>query len=246
MEALYVRYVIPLKNYLMFDCLGGPRPLQLRYVINLQKGGTFPAMLFLMYYFDNWSMAAYLYTANHGSYGLVWLLKDLILPDKAWTPYITIPSTIVTALVLVGYWGAGYIVIAHRVEVSPGLACLCTTMNILGTVLMIGADTQKFFQLKYKPGLIEDGWVTWSRNTNYLGEMMLYLSFALLARHLFPFAVLALIWSLLFLSNMTTKELSFRNKEGGPAYMARTGFLIPNVGGWLSRFMAPMPKARTS
>ncbi|KDO26811.1 hypothetical protein SPRG_08101 [Saprolegnia parasitica CBS 223.65] len=234
MEALYVRYLIPLKNYLMLDCLGGPRPLQLRYVVNLQKGGTFPVMLCLMYYFDNWSMAACLYTANHGSYGLVWLLKDLILPDKAWTPYITIPSTIVTALVLVGYWGAGYIVIAHRVDVAPGLTCLCTTMNILGTVLMIGADTQK------------DGWLTWSRNTNYLGEMLLYLSFALWARHWFPFAVLGCVWSILFLSNMTAKELSFCKKEGGPAYMARTGFLFPNVMGWWTHFMARTPKTRTS
>ncbi|OQS05406.1 hypothetical protein THRCLA_02455 [Thraustotheca clavata] len=245
-ESLYVNYLGPFKQYVMVDCIGGPRPLQLRHVINVQKGGTIPMMLALMYYYDNWSMSAYLYLANHGTYGLVWLLKELILPDKTWMVPITIPSIIVVATVLMGYWGAGYIVIAHRVQVSPALAGLCTGMNILGMICMIGTDTQKYFQLKYKPGLISDGWVTWSRNTNYFGEMMLYLSYALLAQHWFPFAVLAFVWSLLFASNMIAKDISLRKKNGGQLYVQRTGLLVPNVFGWFKNRYFPKPVSRTN
>ncbi|OQR89372.1 hypothetical protein ACHHYP_06323 [Achlya hypogyna] len=246
MEAFYTKFMIPLKDYLLFNFLGGPRPVQLRYMINLQKGGTFPVMLCLMAYYNNWTMSAYLYAANHGSYGILWLLKELIMPDKLWATYVTVPSAILALLVLMGYWGAGFIIISQRVEVSPALACLCTSLNIVGIVLMIGTDAQKYFTLKYKKGLISDGFLQWCRNTNYFGEMMLYLSFALLSQHWFPFAVLAFMWSHVFMSNMIAKDISLRKKDGGAEYVKRTGFVVPNVAGWLEAFLVTPLKARTN
>ncbi len=78
----------------------------------------------------------------------------MTIPDKAWQVYITIPSAIMVLIGLAGYWAAGYITIAHRVEVSPLLGALTVSMHTLGVVLMIAADTQKYYTLKYKPGLI--------------------------------------------------------------------------------------------
>ncbi|KAF0709621.1 Aste57867_5846 [Aphanomyces stellatus] len=232
MEEVYTSYVIPFRQYVMYDCFGGPRPVQIRYLINAQKGSTFFVVLALMIYFDNWSWTAHIYLANHGIYGFIWLLKDITVPDKAWKAYLTIASTIVAFVSLMIYWAAGYIVVAHGVEASPAVAAVAVMMNTLGSVLMMVTDTQKYFQLKYHHGLITDGWLTWSRNTNYLGEMMIYLSFALLANHWLPYAWLAFIWTVLFMSNMIAKDVSIRNKDGGSAYMHKANLLFPNVVGW--------------
>ncbi|RHY50989.1 hypothetical protein DYB34_007420 [Aphanomyces astaci] len=169
-------------------------------------------------------------SVDHGIYGFIWLLKDITVPDATWQVYLTIPSAIVAVVGLGIYWVAGYIVVAHRVEASPSLGALCIMMNTLGSTLMLASDTQKYFALKYKKGLISDGWVTWSRNTNYLGEMMLYLSFALLANHWIPYAWLA----------FNAHKRTFQ--EGGDAYMAKAGFLLPNVAGWAAASWSSAPK----
>ena len=49
-------------------------------------------MLGLMRYFNNYSTTAYLYAAMHGSYGLLWLLKDTTFPDPGWQRKATILS----------------------------------------------------------------------------------------------------------------------------------------------------------
>jgi hypothetical protein len=44
-------------------------------------------------------------------------------------------------------------------------------------------------------------------NPNYLGEMMLYGSYAILAQHAVPWLVLSYVWGLVFMSNMVKKEV---------------------------------------
>lgn len=68
-------------QWLMFDLGFGPRPLKAAWVINFQKAACFPFFALLMWYYADktpWatSTAAWTYLALHGSYGLVWLLKD--------------------------------------------------------------------------------------------------------------------------------------------------------------------------
>ena len=58
--------------------------IQIRYIINLFKLGTLPYCLIMMWYFQNFSMQCVVYTALHGSYGLIWILKDCISPDASW------------------------------------------------------------------------------------------------------------------------------------------------------------------
>jgi steroid 5-alpha reductase family enzyme len=45
---------------------------------------------------------------------------------------------------------------------------------------MIAADAQKYFTLRLQPGLITHGMFRYIRHPNYLGEMMIYGSFALM------------------------------------------------------------------
>ena len=171
MSELYFSYIAPLTSYLMRDLIGGPRTLQMRHVVNLQKGSSFIVMLSLMFWYDNWSWEACVYLARtymafvsyctieqtilvHGSYGITWILKDIVIRDKAWDVYITWPSVFVVGATLLGYWSPGFIIISQSIHVSPIRGCLCIYLHTIGVMLMMCADTQKYFTLKYKKGLI--------------------------------------------------------------------------------------------
>ncbi len=71
-------------NYMVNDFGGGPRAWKFAWVINFQKTGTFPFLAVLIAWYHNTSTAAWIYLAMHGSYGLVWIIKDLAFPDPAW------------------------------------------------------------------------------------------------------------------------------------------------------------------
>jgi steroid 5-alpha reductase family enzyme len=77
---------------------------------------------------------------------------------------------------------------------------------ILGVVLMMTSDAQKYFTIKYKKGLINIGMFKYTRNPNYLGEILLYGAFGLLANHKVSWTVLFTIWGLFFTTNMILKD----------------------------------------
>jgi hypothetical protein len=76
----------------------------MRYGINLFKGATFMWVLFLMWYFNNYSTGMYLYLFLHGSYGIFWLLKDIFCPDVVFKQLASIGSYFLLTLLLVLYW----------------------------------------------------------------------------------------------------------------------------------------------
>lgn len=230
----YARQMPKVRDYLTINLLGGPKPLQFRYVINFQKFTTLFALYAFMQYFQNFSTNAYLITALHGTYGLCWILKECILPDPRYkNVYITIPSSLLNLTILVLYWPPGFIIISQDIDISPMRMAIAIMVHTFGIVFMLGADTQKFFVLKERQGLINDGWLARCRNTNYLGEIMIYATYAILAQHWLPWTIFISLWSTLFLANMAEKDVSLRNKPGGEAYMEQAGFLIPNVLGWI-------------
>ena len=224
-------------DHLMFDLFGGPRPWKLSWLINLQKAGTFPFLGLLMWaYADRTpaatAPAAWIYLAMHGSYGLVWLLKDLAFPDPGWQRRSTIAGGVATFAGLLAYWSFGWLLVSGTATPryplpEPAWFALCVSACILGCALMIAADAQKYFTLRLQPGLITDGVHRYIRHPNYLGEMLVYGSFALMVWHWWPFAVLALIWGGLFAPNMAMKEASLSRHPGWHAYRQRSWWLLP-------------------
>ncbi len=220
------------RDYLSEDVLGGPRVLKAAWVINLQKGGTLPFVLALMWRFDCWTPTAWTYAALHGSYGLCWLLKDRVFPDPNWEKKITFAGAFnMWALVLGLYWLAPVLIVTRNYEAPTWLLCVASIVYVLGVVIMMGSDAQKYFTLRAKRGLITDGFFARVRHPNYLGEMMLYGSFALVAGHWLPWAVLAWVWLGVFVPNMLRKEASMARYPEWPDYKARSGFLLPLPGG---------------
>lgn len=225
-------------QWIMFDMGGGPRPFKLAWVINLQKGASFPLLAFLMWFYADktaaaTSTAAWIYLALHGSYGLNWLAKDLLFPDANWQGRATIGACLNAVVGLAFYWAAGWILISGHAYNYPLPEAvwlgLCVTLCVLGCIIMTAADVQKFVTLKLKRGLITDGMFTYVRHPNYLGEMMIYGALALLAWHWFAALVLAYYWGTMFSTNMAMKEASMSRYPAWAAYKKRSWWLVPGI-----------------
>ena len=92
---------------------------------------------------------------------------------------------------------------------------------------MIGADLQKTFTLRLKPGLISNGMFAYTRNPNFLGEIMIYATYAIMAAQLAGWIFVLLQWTLLFLPRMLAKDASISRHAGWTEYKARSGLIIP-------------------
>jgi len=223
-------------DWLTVDFGGGPRPWRFNQVIDFQKAGTPVLLLALMAAYDAWGTREWVYFALHGGYGLVWLIKDLAFPDPAWQKRVTIGGTAMSFVgVLCLYWVFGWLLVSGVADVPyplPEAAWygICTLLCLLGCVIMVAADAQKFFTLRARPGLITDGMFRHIRHPNYLGEMMIYAAFALMVWHWLPWLVLAWVWTGVFAVNIIVKEQRMSRHPEWAAYRARTGMLLPRLG----------------
>jgi len=157
--------------------------MKVKYPINLHKGSTSIFVLALMLIYQNFTIGAWVYLALHGTYGILWLLKDRIYPDKQWEQEIPLITGIFGFFFVGLYWVAPFILISSGTIPSPPLIAAAIAINIFGVFLHFSSDAQKYYTLKYKSGLITEGFFARCRNTNYLGEIFIYLGFALLVQH---------------------------------------------------------------
>jgi len=218
-------------TFMTQDLFGGSKSIKMAWVINLHKILT-PFVIFgLMIIFSNNSKEAWIYLSLHSSYCLCWLMKHNAFRDKKWEVKITAGGAIFTFILLATYWTAPFMLISRPqlLSVSNGYLFLCISLHTIGTMIMMTADCQKYFTMKYRQGLITEGIYRYSRHPNYLGEMMIYASYALLAQHWLPWVILAYWWSTVFLVNMLIVEGSISRHPGWDAYRERTGFLLPKI-----------------
>jgi steroid 5-alpha reductase family enzyme len=105
--------------------------------------------------------------ALHGGYGILWLLKDRLYPDKQWEQEVPVATGIFTFFAIGLYWIAPFILISSGSQPSLTWITLAISINLLGLFLHYGSDAQKYYTLKYKTGLITEGFFARSRNPNY-------------------------------------------------------------------------------
>ena len=213
--------------------LGGPQVLKLAWVINFQKTGTFFYILLLMNYYQNFSVAACVYLALHGMYGFCWMLKHFVFPDRNWEKKVTIGGGLMAFVLVLGlYWVFPYLLISGILGPDQKMASLTVltaaiSVHTLGVVIMMTADCQKYFTLKYQKGLIREGLFKYIRHPNYLGEIMLYASYAMIVQHWIPWAILGWVWIGVFLVNILQKEASMSRYQEWKEYKRQSGMLIP-------------------
>ena len=84
---------------------------------------------------------------------------------------------------------------------------------------------------KRRPLLINDGLFSITRNPNYLGEILLYGSFATLTNHRISYLIVGFAFVTIFPARMFQKEVSLSKKPGFKEYAKQSNVLLPKVCG---------------
>ncbi|MBF2004750.1 methyltransferase family protein [Chlorogloeopsis fritschii PCC 9212] len=203
--------------------------MKAKHAINLSKGLTFFFILGLMLVYQNFTLGAWVYLALHSTYGFLWLLKDSLFPDKKWEQEVSILQGIFIFTLVNLYWIAPFILISSGNIPPLPLVAAAISLNIFGVFLHFASDAQKYYTLKYQPGLITEGLFARCRNTNYLGEIFIYTAFAMLTQHWLPFAILGVFISTVFIPNMLKKDKSLSRYPDFDEYKKRSGLLFPQL-----------------
>ncbi len=203
--------------------------MKIKYPINLHKALTFAIILGLMVLYHNFTIGAWVYFSLHGTYGFLWLIKDRIFPDKQWEQEIPTSQGIITFVLLCLYWVAPFILISSGTVPPLPLVAAAISLNIAGVFLHFASDAQKYYTLKYKTGLITEGFFAKCRNPNYLGEVLIYLAFAMLSQHWLPFLILGLFIAMIFVPNMRKKDQSLSRYPEFAEYKENSGLFFPKL-----------------
>jgi protein-S-isoprenylcysteine O-methyltransferase Ste14 len=200
-----------------------------RHFIDLHKGATGVAVLALMALYDQWqNPTAWVYLALHGTYGVLWVLKSRIFPDRQWEQPTSPGYALVIWVGLSFYWIAPWLLVSRGVRAPLWYLACCVSLYAVGVFLHFAADMQKHTALKLRPNhLISDGLWSRCRNPNYLGELLIYIGFGLLAMHWLPLVVIALFIAIVWLPNMRRKDRSLARYPEFAAYKQRTKLFIP-------------------
>lgn len=223
----WARTIYDTSEKLTEDFGGGPRHLKIAWVINLHKIITLFIIYGMMLHFDNFSTAAWVYLGLHGIYGYCWLVKDFGFRDGSFETRVTYGGAVMLYIVLIAwYWLIPYLFISRFVEPSGPVLFLAIAMHTQGITWMIAGDCQKHFSLKYRKGLVTEGLFRYTRNPNFLGEIFIYASYAILANHWAGYLVLAYA-IMFFLSRMHVKDESISRYPEWDRYASDSSRLIP-------------------
>lgn len=126
----------------------------MRYIINFFKGMTGFWVIFLMFYFRNFSLGMWVYLFLHGTYGFAWVWKDVCFPDATFKNKATLGSLILLTIFLTLYWMIPVPLASGYGIHNPPLIriILVVVMYLSGLYLMLGSDRQKNLILQQRKG----------------------------------------------------------------------------------------------
>jgi steroid 5-alpha reductase family enzyme len=198
--------------------------------INTHKALVIPLVVGMMWFYNNWSQEAFIYLSIHGTYSVLWLIKETLYPDRRFDekqPFWI--GVLFIFLPLAGYYIAPYLLISRHVTLPPALIGLVLFLYTMGIFLHYVSDAQKYYTLKLQKQLIQEGLFGRTRNPNYLGEILIYLSYAMMSLHWLPLVVLAGWVFGFFVRNMLVKDKSLSRYPEFGEYKKRAGLLFPRL-----------------
>jgi protein-S-isoprenylcysteine O-methyltransferase Ste14 len=205
--------------------------MKLKHFIDANKGITFFVLLALIAFYRQWdNPTAMIYLALHGSYGMMWVMKSRLFPDKQWEQRTPFWYGILAWLALGLYWLPGWIIVSQSVRAPAWLLSVCVGIFILGVFFHFASDMQKHTALEAQPGkLIVDKMFSLARNINYFGELLIYGAMATLAMSSIAFVPLAIFFIFYWIPNIFRKERSLSRYSNFVEYRRRSKLLIPFV-----------------
>ena len=205
-----------------------------KYPIDFAKGITWLIIIGLIYYFNQSNnLTAWIYFCLHGSYGIMWVMKSNIFPDKTWERKAGIPYTLLIIFGLMIYWAPAFIITMTSHEASLQVLVSAIILFSFGVYYHFVSDMQKFIFLKYYSGLITDGLWKQCRHPNYFGELLIYSSFLMLTIESslwwVPVLILSIFIFIIWIPGMKRIDKSLSRFEGHEAYKNKTAFIIPYI-----------------
>lgn len=204
---------------------------KLAHGINLHKLLVIPVTAALMWSYSCFTPAAWTYLALHGSYGLLWVAKDITFPDRNFQEHCSFGKMLfIGVMISVYYFPIPWVLVYYARAVPVWYPAVAIALYSFGMFLMMGSDCQKYYTLKAAPGkLITSGFFKYIRSPNYLGELFIYMAFSMLTYSPWGF-----IPSLLFLltgvlPNSAKKDSSMSRYPEFADYKARSYRVLPPV-----------------
>jgi len=207
-----------------------------KYMIDFAKGVTWLLVLYLIYYYNQAdNLTAWVYFCLHGSYGIMWVSKSYIFPDKTWESKVGIPYALLILIGLVLYWAPAYIITSSGHQASLEIIVLAICTFSIGVFYHFASDMQKFIFLKYQSGLITDGFWKQCRHPNYFGDLVVWISifsFSISSENLLLIAgsiLSPLIMGLIFyyITGPIMDQAMMQSRPDYKKYMENSNSLLP-------------------
>ncbi len=201
--------------------------------INWAKVLTILLLLGLAVRFGVPGIRQVVYLSLHISYCLWWLLEQWLFPqrrEQLFTDKVG-PLRFGFALLFIGvlYSLPGVLAFFNPEPISFVALALGLTLFSFGSLINATADVQKMTAKAMGGGLVADGIWRRVRHVNYLGDLLRYLSFAVVAGVGWAYVVPALVL-LLYLQRIGQKEQQMAAKYPDFAgYQQRSARLLPGI-----------------
>ena len=132
--------------------------MKLKYFIDTNKVSTILVIMALMAVYDQWSnTTAWVYLAMHGTYGILWLVKSRVFPDKRWEQTTSLWFGILSWAGLSLYWISPWIIVSRGVEAASWYLVVFISVYAIGVFLHFSSDMQKYVSLRLRPNQLITG-----------------------------------------------------------------------------------------
>jgi protein-S-isoprenylcysteine O-methyltransferase Ste14 len=178
-------------------------------------------------------MRQVLYLSLHISYCLWWLLEQWLFPERRRQLFSERvgPVGFAAALLFIGvlYSLPGLLAFLNPTPISPAAVAVAVGLFSFGSLINASADVQKSTAKTMGAGLVCDGIWRRVRHVNYLGDLLRYVSFAVVAGNGWAYLVPGLVL-LVYLQRIGAKEASMAARYPEfSAYQQRSARLLPGL-----------------
>jgi protein-S-isoprenylcysteine O-methyltransferase Ste14 len=184
------------------------------FAINIAKILTVILLVAFTFTYGIHDIRQVIYLCLHISYCSWWLLEQLFFPQRRqmFSEKVGIVGFIFSLLFVgVLYALPGYLAFTNPVPISMLATGIALPLFIFGTLINTAADVQKLTAKQYGATLVRDNIWRLSRNINYFGDLLRYLSFSIVAGSIWAYLVPGII-SALYLQRISQKEQSMSSK----------------------------------
>lgn len=201
--------------------------------INAAKVLTIVLLLVLAAVIGVRGMRQVIYLSLHISYCLWWLLEQWLFPERRrqlFSERVGVAG-FGLALLFIGvlYSLPGWLAFLNPAPISFTSVAVALGLFSFGSLINASADVQKTTAKAMGAGLVSDGIWRRVRHVNYLGDLLRYLSFAVVAGNGWAYLVPALVL-LIYLQRIRLKEEQMAGKYPEfSAYQQRSARLLPGL-----------------